>query len=233
MGKRIFWICIFALVLVGGWYAWKQYNANKVDTDGAVRCVQNCDTPEQKARFARENSGDSPDGNSEHKDRSAAQSAADIAAGFPAGTGPVSSNDPSQPPQPNQAYNDQAQPVVVPEGQRSASANFYGPRPFKNNSVTANPMSSMTNNAPENNMNYDNRNVPMAAAPVGLPLRDSQSANNPNDLHFGGTGAYQWYRQGNLTWRVDTATGRSCIVYATMEEWQKQIVYSHGCGRNA
>ncbi len=176
MGKRIFWICVAALVIVGGYYYWKQYRTNKQDTDGAVRCVQNCDTPEQKARFARENSGDTPDGNSEHKNETARQSAADIAStGFPSGTGPVSSNDPSsQPPQPNQAYNDQAQPNVIPAGERSANANFYGPRPFKNNSVTANPMSSMTNNAPENNMNYDGRSAqtgmaPVAMAPVGLP----------------------------------------------------------------
>jgi len=64
-------------------------------------------------------------------------------------------------------------------------------------------------------------------------MTDSQSANAPNGMRFGGTGTYQWYRQGNLTWRIDTASGRSCIIYATLEEWRKQIVYSHGCGRNA
>ncbi len=64
-------------------------------------------------------------------------------------------------------------------------------------------------------------------------MTDSRSPNAPNDLRFAGSGAYQWYRQGNLTWRIDTATGRSCIVYATLEEWQKQIVYTHGCGRSA
>jgi hypothetical protein len=72
-----------------------------------------------------------------------------------------------------------------------------------------------------------------APAPAGLPTSDSQSPNAPNGMRFGGSGNYQWYRQGNLTWRIDTASGRSCIIYATMEEWRKQIVYSHGCGRNA
>ena len=65
------------------------------------------------------------------------------------------------------------------------------------------------------------------------PAGDTIAPNPPNGMVFAGKGTYQWYRQGNLTWRVDTASGRSCIVYATMEEWRKQIVYSHGCGRNA
>ena len=67
----------------------------------------------------------------------------------------------------------------------------------------------------------------------GAPAYDSQSPNSPNGMRYAGSGVYQWYRQGNLTWRVDTTTGRSCIVYATMEEWRKQIVLSHGCGRDA
>ena len=38
---------------------------------------------------------------------------------------------------------------------------------------------------------------------------DSQSPNAPNGALFTGSGAYQWYRQGNLTWRVDSRTGHS------------------------
>ena len=70
-----------------------------------------------------------------------------------------------------------------------------------------------------------------AAMQAGAPAYDTAAPNAPNGVRFGGSGMYQWYRQGNLTWRVDTASGRSCIVYATMEEWRKQIVLSHGCGR--
>jgi hypothetical protein len=72
-----------------------------------------------------------------------------------------------------------------------------------------------------------------AAPPAGLPAGDTESPDNPNGMRFTGSGNYQWYRQGNLTWRIDTVTGRSCIIYATMEEWRKQIVMSHGCGRSA
>jgi hypothetical protein len=72
-----------------------------------------------------------------------------------------------------------------------------------------------------------------SAMHAGLPTTDSVAPNPSNGMRFAGSGSYQWYRQGNLTWRVDTTTGRSCIIYATMEEWRKQIVMSHGCGRDA
>ena len=65
------------------------------------------------------------------------------------------------------------------------------------------------------------------------PAYDTVAPNPPNGTVFAGKGAYQWYRQGNLTWRVDSVTGRACIAFATMDEWQKQIVMSHGCGRSA
>jgi hypothetical protein len=75
-----------------------------------------------------------------------------------------------------------------------------------------------------------------AASPAkpsaALPDSDSIAPNPPNGTVFTGTGPYTWYRQGNITWRVDSVTGSSCIAFATMEEWQKRIVYTHGC-RNA
>ncbi len=80
-------------------------------------------------------------------------------------------------------------------------------------------------------------NVPAPGGNAGgsasMPVADTLSPNAPNGMAFGGKGTYQWYRQGNLTWRLDTVSGRSCIVYATMEEWRKQVVMSHGCGREA
>ena len=65
---------------------------------------------------------------------------------------------------------------------------------------------------------------------ASLPATDTLSPNAPNGMAFGGSGKYQWYRQGNLTWRINTQSGSSCIAFATMEEWQKPLVYSHGCG---
>ncbi len=51
-------------------------------------------------------------------------------------------------------------------------------------------------------------------------------------MAFSGSGKFQVYRQGNLTWRVDTESGHTCILFATMEEWQKPIVYQHGCSNS-
>ena len=70
----------------------------------------------------------------------------------------------------------------------------------------------------------------VASSPASLPVSDTIAPNPPNGLAFGGTGKFQWYRQGNLTWRVNTASGTTCIAFATMEEWQKPLVYRHGCG---
>jgi len=58
-------------------------------------------------------------------------------------------------------------------------------------------------------------------------------SNSPNGMAFAGKGEYQWYRQGNITYRLNTKTGSSCIAYATMEEWRKPIVLEHGCGRSS
>jgi hypothetical protein len=87
--------------------------------------------------------------------------------------------------------------------------------------------------------------APSAAANAGAPLvtqsqqaapaapgGDTISPNPPNGMVFAGSGRYQLYRQGNLTWRLDTETGRSCVIFATDEEWKKPRVYKAGCGRN-
>ncbi len=104
--------------------------------------------------------------------------------------------------------------------------------------ATATPTST-TNTAPaQNKIVYPSpatsgSTMTATAVAAGLPLTDTVAPNPTNGMTFGGKGTYQWYRQGNLTWRVDTVTGRSCIVFATEEEWRKQIVLSHGCGGNA
>jgi len=64
---------------------------------------------------------------------------------------------------------------------------------------------------------------------AALPVSDTIDRNPPNGTVFAGTGKYTWYRQGNITWRVNTETGKACIDFATMEEWRKRIVYTHGC----
>jgi hypothetical protein len=63
------------------------------------------------------------------------------------------------------------------------------------------------------------------------PATDTISSNPPNGMVFSGTGKYQIYQQGNLTWRINTETGQSCVILATDEEWKKPKVYRAGCGR--
>lgn len=82
----------------------------------------------------------------------------------------------------------------------------------------------------------DNTPVPASAAsgagaPGGVPpAGDTISPNPPNGMVFAGTGKYQLYRQGNLTWRLNTDTGQSCILFATDEEWKKPRVSRAACG---
>ncbi len=71
-----------------------------------------------------------------------------------------------------------------------------------------------------------------ASSPAGaVPSGDTIAPNPPNGMVFAGTGRYQLYRQGNITWRLDTNTGHSCIIFATDEEWKKPRVLRAGCGR--
>lgn len=70
----------------------------------------------------------------------------------------------------------------------------------------------------------------MQPAPTTAPGSDTISPNPPNGMVFSGTGRYQLYRQGDITWRLDTDTGRTCIIFATDEQWKKPRVYRAGCG---
>lgn len=67
---------------------------------------------------------------------------------------------------------------------------------------------------------------------AAVPASDSISPNPANGVAFSGTGKFQVYRQGNLTWRVDTESGHTCVLFATMEEWRKPLVYQHGCNNS-
>jgi len=72
--------------------------------------------------------------------------------------------------------------------------------------------------------------APPVTTTYSVPANDSIPANPPNNAVFSGTGRYQLYRQGSITWRLDTDNGHACIIFATDEEWRKARVYSHGCG---
>ncbi len=61
------------------------------------------------------------------------------------------------------------------------------------------------------------------------PATDSIVPNPPNGMTFGGSGHFQLYRQGDLTWRLNTDTGQTCVIFATDEEWRKPKVFKAGC----
>ncbi len=60
---------------------------------------------------------------------------------------------------------------------------------------------------------------------------DTIEPNPPNGMVFAGKGHYQLYRQGNITWRLNTDNGQSCVIFATEEEWKKEKVLRAGCGK--
>ena len=67
-------------------------------------------------------------------------------------------------------------------------------------------------------------------APAQAPNADSIPRNPPNGLAFAGSGKFQLYRQGDITWRLNTQTGEACILFATDAQWRLHRVYQAGCG---
>ncbi len=189
MGRRIVGTVILLAVLIGGFLFWRRHNDAQELANGDVHC-DGCMTPEEHARFLKENAGETADGASDRKNKTAREEAAtDFQDAAPGNRIPQQASTPGAAGSSTRSGEGQSSDV-----QRPASA---------------------------------------LADKVNQTNPDTLPPNAQNGAHFGGSGPYQWYRQGNLTWRIDTATGRSCIIYATMEEWRKSIVISHGCGPNA
>ncbi len=192
MGNRIAISLVLLAGIVGSYFVYRHREQEKMDAGGEVTC-QGCMTPDEKARFDKEDRSDAADGQSERKARTTRPDAASPDAGTAA---PASA------------------PVAAPSAGAAAAANT----PAAGTQAAAAHAGTPVGNA---------------AGAANVPVVDTLSPNAPIGMAFGGKGTYQWYRQGNLTWRLDTVSGRSCIVYATMEEWRKPIVMSHGCGREA
>ncbi len=68
---------------------------------------------------------------------------------------------------------------------------------------------------------------PSAAA--SAPAADTIARNPPNGMLFTGSGKYQLYRQGDITWRLNTDTGWACVLLATDAQWRRPRVYQQGC----
>jgi hypothetical protein len=65
---------------------------------------------------------------------------------------------------------------------------------------------------------------------ITLPASETLSRNPPDRTILAGSGRYELYRQGDITWRMDTATGQACVIFATEAMWRRSLVYEHGCG---
>ena len=88
-------------------------------------------------------------------------------------------------------------------------------------------LSSMPTTGDANGMVAQNGGT--ATSGMAAPAQDSIAPNPPNGMTFGGSGHYQLYRQGDLTWRLNTDNGQTCVIFATDEEWQKPKVFRAGC----
>lgn len=189
MGRRIVGAVVLLALLMGGVLLWRRHNDAQGMANGDVHC-DGCMTPEEHARFVKENAGETADGASDRKSKTAREEAATD-------------------------FQDAAPALGSPQSSAPKSAG--------NSPRSAGEQSSVIQQQPSL----------APASNAGHAFADTLPANAQEGERFAGSGPYQWYRQGNLTWRIDTATGRSCIIYATMEEWHKSLVISHGCGPNA
>jgi len=70
---------------------------------------------------------------------------------------------------------------------------------------------------------------PSKAAATAIVSALSSDSSEPSGTALAGKGRYQLYRQGKITWRLDTDSGEACILFATEAEWHKQRVYENGC----
>ena len=202
MGRRIVAVMVLLATLIGGYAIWKHHNDTQELANGDVHC-DGCMSPEEHARFVKENAGETADGGSDRKNKTAREEAATDFQDSAAAAGSTQSN-------PSSA----SLPAAAARSAAAPSQSAAAPSQTTSMQPQSQPAFTLTNS-------------------VNPATGDTLPANAENGLRFAGSGTYQWYRQGNLTWRVDTASGRSCIIYATMEEWRKPIVISHGCGRNA
>ena len=212
--KRVFWLLVLIAMIYLGYRLYQGHRDTLQAESGDFTC-QGCDSPEEHARFLKENAGESLDGDSERKINSARAAAEKAAAGEDEGLDSAATKSGSS---------TGASSMTAPEPSRVSLPGTSLPgtsTPATSTLEGGNPPVILSTNGQPN------------AAPPNLPTRDTEAPNAPNGARFAGSGSYEWYRQGNITWRIDTNTGRSCIIYATMEEWHKQIVMSHGCGRDA
>jgi hypothetical protein len=67
---------------------------------------------------------------------------------------------------------------------------------------------------------------------TALPTAEPLTRNPTSGIVVAGSGKFQLYRQGDLTFRLNTETGHACVLFATDAQWRKPLVYDHGCANH-
>lgn len=219
MARRILVLILIVILVVSCYYAWQNYQHRQTMDRGNVTCT-GCLSPDQESAFKRENAGEGADGQVEHKfdwkgteqDRHNGDSRR-----YDEGGGqPVPDNDPDQ----------RFRVPIYGNGNGNGSGYDRDHNPDHNQDA------QRRNDDP--NRRYQEPPRRFDEPQYGRDGRYGQDTLQPippNGAAFAGRGEYQWYREGNLTWRLNTETGASCVAYATMAEWKKPLVFTHGCGR--
>jgi hypothetical protein len=98
---------------------------------------------------------------------------------------------------------------------------------------SANQPSPSSDQSPTSEVAQSGQDRPQPQSSVyTLPASQTLSRNPPDRTLLAGTGRYELYRQGDITWRMDTASGQACVLFATPAMWRRTLVYNHGCGAN-
>lgn len=98
----------------------------------------------------------------------------------------------------------------------------------------AKPLSTLQQKPPQAaNSEIATATPPVVPQPATAPQSDTIARNPRNGLAFAGSGKFQLYRQGDITWRLNTDTGDACILFATDAQWQRTRVYQNGCASHA
>jgi hypothetical protein len=107
--------------------------------------------------------------------------------------------------------------------------------PSTTSTTPATPVVSTTDPSTTNPPTVDASTQPALVArgttslPGDVPVSDSEPGMPPNGKAYTGSGHLELYREGNLTYQYNTDTGATCILYASLEEWRKPIVYRNSC----
>lgn len=75
--------------------------------------------------------------------------------------------------------------------------------------------------------------VPQHPGPITeQPTANALSPHPPAGFVTPANQKFALYRQGDLTYRLNTQSGQACILLASESLWQKPLVYQHGCGNH-